>query len=176
MRFSLKLGTMKLGAVRLGTVAMAAVIAVSAAAMWAVPAWAQGEEESAGHLTVREEVHEAGLKAAAEVLGMTPEELSDQLWAGKTLAGLAEEGNVPLSEVRAAVEEATRAARQERIKEFIAKQVENGRISQAQADWLNQGIDNGWFGRLRRFAGRFDGFGNDGPGFGRVLNGLHAQP
>jgi hypothetical protein len=151
---------------KIGALVMAAVIALSASVMWTNPAWAQdGTEQSEAVVSVREEVHQAGLEAAAELLGMTPDELSDQLWGGETLADLAEEANVPLSDVRAAVEEATSAARQAGIKEFVARQVENGRISQEQADWINAGIDNGWFG-LRRFFGRFDGFGRAGFGWG----------
>jgi hypothetical protein len=150
-----------------GAVVMAMVVALTASVMWANPAWAQDTQEPAeAVITVREEVRQAGLEAAAELLGMTPDELSDQLWGGETLADLAEEAGVPLSDVRDAVEEATSAVRQEAIKEFVARQVENGRISQEQADWINQGIDNGWFG-LRRLAWRFDGFGRDGFGFGR---------
>jgi hypothetical protein len=146
---------------KIGAVLVAVVVALTTSVMWANPAWAQDSAEPAeATMTVREEVRQAGLEAAAGVLGMTSDELSDQLWGGKTLADLAEETNVPLSDVRAAVEEATSAARQEAIKEFIAKQVENGRISQEQADWIIEGINNGWFG-LRRFA---DGFGRFGRG------------
>jgi hypothetical protein len=172
MRINLNIGAMKLGAVALAT-----VLALTASVMWANPAWAQDNEESAETtMRPREEVRQAGLEAAAEVLGMTPDDLSDQLWGGKTLADLAEEANVPLSDVRAAVEEATSDARQGRIKEFIAKQVEEGRISQERADWIIEGIDNDWFG-FGRFAGRFDGLGQDGFGWGRgrAFERMHAQ-
>ena len=156
MRFNMKMGA----------VVMAVVIALTGTFVGANQAWAQGGEEPAQTLTVREmrqEVRQAGVDAAAEVLGMTPEAVADALWGGDTLADLAKAANVDLADVRAAVKEATSALRQELAKEFIAKQVNLGRISQEQAEWINQGIDNGWFGGLRRFAERFDGFGR--PGF-----------
>jgi hypothetical protein len=161
---------------KFGIVAVATAIALAVGTVWVNQAWAQETSEPAEAVGVREEVHQAGLAAAAEVLGMTPDELSDQLWGGKTLAGLAEEANVELGDVRAAVEEATRAIRQERIEAFVAQQVENGRMSQEQADWIMQGIENGWFG-LRRFMDRFDGFGEDGfgPGFGRGMGRMRLH-
>ncbi|MGH8630106.1 MAG: hypothetical protein ACREU7_04970 [Burkholderiales bacterium] len=106
------------------------------------------------------------LEAAADALGMTADELSTQLWGGKTLAELAEEAGVELQAVRDAVEaahlEATRAA--------IEQAVEDGSITQAHADWLLQGLDNGYwgggFGRgLGMGRGRFfgpRGFGSFG--------------
>ena len=157
---------------KIGAIALALVMALSASVMWVMPSFAQQEGETADtHVTLREEVHQAGLEAAARLLGMTADELSDQLWGGKTLADLAEEANVPLSDVRTAWEEATTAARQERIKAFIAEQVAEGRISQEQADWLNEGIDNQWFGPIHRFGRGFGGFGHEGGpgrGFGRM--------
>jgi hypothetical protein len=132
------------------------------------------------------DIRQAGLEAAAKALGMSADDLSDQLWGGKTLADLAEEANVPLSDVRAAVEEATTTARQSAIKDFVAKQVEDGRMSQEEADWINQGIDNGWFSQIRRFVGGFDRLGHGGlqmgrdfgmgpgRGFGRMR--LHDRP
>jgi hypothetical protein len=155
------------GMLRVGTIVLAAVIALGVGLIWTSPAWAQSEKAPVEFVSMREEVRAAGLAAAAELLGMTPDELSDQLWGGRTLAELAEEAGVTLREVRAAVEEATQAARQSRIKEFVAKQVEAGRISQEQADWINEGIDNGWFGRLFREARQFDGFRHGFSRFGR---------
>lgn len=166
--------------VKLGAVAMAAVVALSSSVMWASPVAAQSEVASAEveALTVREireEVQAAGFTAAAELLGMTPEEVADALWGGETLADLAEAAGVPLSAVRAAVEEATQAARQAGAREMIAQLVENGRITQERADWVLEGMENGWFG-MGRFADRFDGFGREGFGLGRgrVLNRLHG--
>lgn len=156
MRFNMKIGA----------VVMATVIALTGTVVGVNQAWAQGgEEPAAPTLTLREmrqEIRHAGVEAAAEVLGMTPDAVADALWGGDTLADLAKEANVELADVRVAVKEATSALRQELAKEFVAKQVALGRISQEQADWINQGIDNHWFGGLRRFAERFDGFGHPG--------------
>jgi hypothetical protein len=101
------------------------------------------------------------LQAAADALGMTPEELSTQLWGGKTLADLAEEKGVALEDVRAAVQAAHEAA----FRDSIAQAVENGRITQENADWLLEGLDKGFLG----------GFGGRLPGFGRG-GGLELQP
>ncbi|HKZ85149.1 MAG TPA: hypothetical protein VJ793_15975, partial [Anaerolineae bacterium] len=75
---------------------------------------------------------QAALEAAAEALGMTADELSTHLWGGKTPAELADEAGVDLQDVRDAVE----AARLEAVRAAIAQAVEDGSITQAQADWL----------------------------------------
>ena len=49
---------------------------------------------------------QAALEAAAKALGMTADELSAQLWGGKTLADIAEEKGVDIADVKAAVEAA----------------------------------------------------------------------
>ena len=102
------------------------------------------------------------LAAAAEVLGMTADELSTQLWGGKTLAELADEAGVDLQAVRDAIE----AAQLEAIRADIAQAVEDGSITQAQADWLLEGLDNGYWGSGSGF-GRGFGMGRGGfRGFG----------
>ena len=101
---------------------------------------------------------QAALEAAADALGMTADELSTQLWGGKTLAELADEAGVDLQDVRDAVE----AAQVEAVRAAITQAVENGSLTQAQADWLLQGLDNGYWG------GGF-GFGH---GFGMGRGGL----
>jgi len=102
------------------------------------------------------------LAAAAEVLGTTADELSTQLWGGKTLAELADEAGVELQAVRDAIE----AAQLEAIRADIAQAVEDGSITQAQADWLLEGLDNGYWGSGSGF-GRGFGMGRGGfRGFG----------
>ena len=75
-----------------------------------------------------------GTDAVAEALGMTPEELSAELQAGKTLEEIIEaQGHDPeefLSDV---------------AEESIAQAVEDGRMTQEQADWLLQGLEQGYF-------------------------------
>ena len=166
MRFNTKFAT------KLGGLVVAAAIALGGSVMWTTPVSAQSNTPEVATPTsvtirqLREEVQQAGLEAAAQMLGMTPDAVEDALWGGETLADLAEAANVPLSEVRAAVEEATQAARQAGAREMVAQLVTNGRITQARADWILEGMDNGWFG-LSHFAERFDGFGREGFGLGR---------
>lgn len=95
-----------------------------------------------------------GFEAAAEALGMTTDELSTQLWGGKTLADLAEEKGVALADVQAAVE----AAQQDALRERIQAAADAGTITQEHADWLLEGLDQGFWG------GRAGGFFFGGPG------------
>jgi hypothetical protein len=105
---------------------------------------------------------QVGLEAAAEALGMTADELSTQLWGGKTLADLAEEAGVDLQDVRDAVEAAQEAA----TRESIEQAVEDGILSREHADWLLEGLDNGyWGGPGFGGCGGRGGFGGHG-GFG----------
>ncbi|MCI0556259.1 MAG: hypothetical protein L0287_35395 [Anaerolineae bacterium] len=89
----------------------------------------------------------AELEAAAEVLGMTVDELTTALQSGRTLAELATEAGVELQDVRDAIQEVREAALRERIAQAVA----DGTMSQEKADWLLEGLDKGFL---------------DGPGFG----------
>jgi hypothetical protein len=100
---------------------------------------------------------------AAEALGMTPEELFAELRAGKNPAEIAEEQGVEVE----AVYDAVNAARGEVMKQAIEQATEDGRLSQEQADWLLQGLEQGLFPRGRGF-----GFGH-GWGEGRCPCGSH---
>lgn len=112
---------------------------------------------------------EVALEAAAEALGMTADELSTQLWGGKILADLAEEAGVDLQDVRDAVE----AAQEQATRDAIEQAVEDGDLTREHADWLLEGLDNGYlgghgcggFGGHGGFGGR-GGFGGHG-GFQR---------
>jgi len=83
---------------------------------------------------------ETTLKAAAEALKMTADELTTQLWGGKTLADLAEEKGVALADVQAAVEAAQKAS----SKDAIEQAVTDGTLSREKADWMLEGIDKGY--------------------------------
>jgi hypothetical protein len=114
---------------------------------------------------------QAGLEAAADALGMTAEELSAQLWAGKTLAEIAEDKGVDLVElhetVQAAVQsemEVLQAEKAEAMREAFGQALENGTITQDHYDWLIEGLDNDYipgpgFGDRGRFRGGFQGRG-----------------
>ena len=85
---------------------------------------------------------QAALEAAAKALGMTADELSAELWGGKTLAAIAEEKGVDIADVKAAVE----AAQIAETKTAINQAVTDGTITQAKADWLLAGLDKGYWG------------------------------
>lgn len=84
---------------------------------------------------------EAALAAAAETLGMTTDELTTQLWGGKSLADLAEEAGVDLADVQAAVE----AAQEQAVREAIEQAVTDGTLTRENADWLLEGLDAGYW-------------------------------
>ncbi len=145
-----------------GAVIVATVVALGAISA----AFAQTTTPEAGTLT---RVHmgggfgrglggEAGLEAAAEALGMTADELSTQLWGGRTLAEIAEEAGVDLQDVRDAVT----AAMVQETRDAIEAAVEAGTISQTQADWLLEGLDAGYWGPNAEGFGGFHDFGPRG--------------
>ena len=99
----------------------------------------------------------------AEALGLTPEEFFAELRAGKTLKEIADELGIQIE----AVQEAIKAARVEAMREGIEQAVENGRISQEQAEWLLEGLEQGFFPMGRSFS-----FGHGMKGsFGRGMRG-----
>ena len=106
----------------------------------------------------------AQFDAAAEALGLTPNELFAELHdEGKTLAEIAEEKGVDM----AAVQDALNASRAEAQRQAIQQAVEDGNLSQEQADWLLEGLEKGFHP-----GGRGMGFGGGhmfggGRGFGR---------
>jgi hypothetical protein len=90
--------------------------------------------------------------AAAEALGLSPEELFTELHAGKSLSDLATEKGVDLQTVQETME----AVRQEAQQQAIEQAVADGQISREQADWMLEGLEQGWMG----------GAGLPGHGFG----------
>jgi len=90
---------------------------------------------------------------AAEALGLTPEELFAELHSGKSLEEIAEAQGVEMTAVQDALNAAQAEARQEAIKQAV----EDGKMSQAQADWLLEGLEQGFFpgGRGLGFGGRW---------------------
>jgi hypothetical protein len=98
--------------------------------------------------------------AMAKALNLTPTQLFEQLHEGKTLADIASEQGVDLAKVQ----EAANAERVQAMKAAIAQAVTDGKITQAQADWLLQGLDQGYLGKGRGFE-----FGHGG---GRGMRGF----
>jgi hypothetical protein len=100
---------------------------------------------------------------AAEALGLTPEKLFSELHGGKSLDEVAEEQGVEME----TVQEALSAAREAAMRDAIAQAVEDGDISQEQADWLLEGLEKGYMPRRRGFGhgrGMRGGFGGFAPG------------
>lgn len=100
---------------------------------------------------------DAELAAAADVLGMTTDELSSALQDGKTLQDVADEAGVDIADVQAAIQ----AVHETEMRDRIAQAVEDGTITQENADWLLEGLDKGFIG----------GPGGFGPGFGGPRGG-----
>jgi predicted DNA-binding protein YlxM (UPF0122 family) len=75
---------------------------------------------------------------AAGTLGLTPEELFAELRAGKRLAEIAEAKGVDVQKVYDAVN----AARGEAMKQAIEQAVEDGRLTQEQADQMLERLEN----------------------------------
>ena len=106
------------------------------------------------------------LAVAADELGMTASELMDELANGKSIAGIAEEKGV---DTQAIVD-----AHQAKLAETLAQAVENGRITQKQADWMLEQIqqritdmlEKTWedFGPRRGPGRMWDGGGPGRPG------------
>jgi hypothetical protein len=82
----------------------------------------------------------AELEAAAEVLGMTADDLKSALQSGQTLEDLATEKGVDIADVQAAIQ----AVHREEMRAQIAQAVEDGTMTQDKADWLLEGLDKGY--------------------------------
>jgi len=98
------------------------------------------------------------LEAAAKVLGMTADELSTALQSGKTLEQVATDKGVDIQKVKDAI----RAAHTTEVRDRIQQALKDGTITQANADWLLEGLDKGFIG----VPGAFGLGGPHGPGLG----------
>jgi hypothetical protein len=82
------------------------------------------------------------LDAAAEALGMTPEDLSAEFRQGKALAQLAVEKGINPAIVQQAVQAAIKAGPRAAIQQAVA----DGLLTQDNADWLLQGLEKDYWG------------------------------
>ena len=98
------------------------------------------------------------LEAAAKVLGMTVDELSTALQSGKTLEQVATDKGVDIQKVKDAIQ----AAHATEVRDRIQQALTDGTITQANADWLLEGLDKGYIG----VPGAFGFGGPHGPGLG----------
>lgn len=96
----------------------------------------------------REVIHQA----VADALGISVDEFEQAIEDGQTLADLADEYDVDLADLRSAMEEGRADA--------LAQAVEDGVITQEQADWMS---DHPFAMRARRLA-QCDGDGPMGVG------------
>jgi hypothetical protein len=71
--------------------------------------------------------------AVAKALGMTLDELNAQLRAGKTIAQIAQDKKIDLTKLHDDIQAAHKA--------IIQQAVKDGKLTQAQADWMLQRID-----------------------------------
>lgn len=94
----------------------------------------------------------------ADALGLTPVELFTELHGGKTLEEVAEEQGVEME----ALQETMQAAREDAMRQRIEQAVEDGAMSQDQADWMLQGLEQG--------------YGPMGRGFGHGRGGRLSAP
>lgn len=92
----------------------------------------------------------ATFDAVAEALNLTPTELFEQLHSGKSLTDIAAAQGVDMQKVQDAIE----AARTQEWKDRIAQAVTDGEMTQAQADWLLQGLEQGYLPHGGFFGGR----------------------
>ena len=99
---------------------------------------------------------QAELKAAADVLGMTTDDLSTALKNGTTLEQLATQKGVDYQKVK----DAMQTARRDEIRTQINQAVTDGKMTQDKADWLLEGLDKGYLDNGLGFGLGF------GPGFG----------
>ena len=121
----------------------------------------------------------ADFDAMAKALNLTPTELFEQLHGGKTLAEIAQAKGVDLTKVQ----EAANATRIQAMKDRIAQAVTDGTMTKAQADWVLQGLDNGYmgkgpggFGGGHMGRGGMRGFGGQAPSQtpGRMVPGTKS--
>ena len=122
-------------------------------------------------------------EALAELLGLSEEELREQLREGASLEELAEQAGVDLEAFR----EEMAAIRKEHQLSRLAEALEEGEISQEQYDWMLEGFEGGFLdhkgcgeffggekhrnGEGNRQSGEGNGlFDQDRPGRGRNRN------
>ena len=161
---------MILAGVALAVVLLGATVVVPAFAQDPTPpgAYGPGEHDCGGF----DREHGGMLDILAEVLDMTPEEIRAELEAGKTIAEIAADQGVALSDLVDALI-APRA-------EALAQAVENDRLTQEQADWLLEYMREGLEWRLSNnlfgFGGFGMGWGHRGGGRSSGRGGMKGHP
>lgn len=99
--------------------------------------------------------------AVAKALNLMPAQLFEQLHSGKSLSDIATAQGVDLTKIQAALNE----TRIQAMKDAISQAVKDGKMTQAQADWMLQGLEKGYM-PMGRGGFDFDGRGPHGRGMG----------
>ena len=96
------------------------------------------------------------LDTIADLLGMTPEEVTTAIQDdGKTLQELADDAGVDMQDIK----DAFSGLREESVRERIETALDEGTLTQGEADWLFEGLDNGYLGKLGKFFSQRGGRG-----------------
>lgn len=111
-------------------------------------------------------VAQAQRAAIAQALKLTPEQLTVQLWAGKSISDLATAAGVNLTDVQ----NAAQAARVKAMTDQVNAAVTAGTISQDQGNWLLQGLQAGYLNQGGQGLG-----GMRGPGGMRGFGGFGGE-
>ncbi len=90
------------------------------------------------------------LETVADLLNMSTDEVTAAFEEGKNLQDLADEAGVDIEDIQ----DAMSALREDAMRERIATAVEEGTMSQEQADWLLEGLEKGFLGNHGGFSGR----------------------
>ena len=77
---------------------------------------------------------------------------------GQTLQDLADEADVEIEEIK----DALGALRSEEVRERIETALEEGNLTDGEAEWLLEGLDNGYLGKLGNFFSKRGGRGGQG--------------
>jgi len=84
----------------------------------------------------------------ADLFGLDPTELFEKLHEGQTIEEIAEELGVDTQEMQ----ETLAAKRADGMRERIEEAVEDGTMDEDRAEWLLEGLDNGFLDGAGRFA------------------------
>jgi hypothetical protein len=101
----------------------------------------------------------------AELLGITPTQLFEELHSGKTIEEVATAHGKTLEDIQTLLN----AQRVQSMKDAISQAVTDGKITKEQGDWLLQGLDKGYMNNGFGF-----GFGRGGHGM-RGMKGMDGM-
>ena len=153
------------GGVLTVAVVMASIGAIAVYAQNPTPAGPQGGSSNDPRVPY---LGPTELAAAAQALGISSTDLSSELQSGKTLSAIATEKGVSLQ----TVEQAIQTARDAQSTTQINQAVTAGKMTQAKATWLLQGLNAGYLN-----GPGFFGFGFGGSGGSHThMGGWQGRP